>query len=142
MKTLTYFIDTLFPQELGSEEYQIIEKSTLTSRTYSEVILAGSLLKEVVFEDVIFENCTFFGSTMENCLFINCLFINCKFQFSRFSDCNFELTSWENCMWGLSALKGSEIMKSEGRNNYSFESNGACAQTQTLSLSEFLDLSA
>ncbi len=142
METLTLFIDHLYALELGSSEYQIIERTTIANRNYSELSVSGCLIKDVVFEDVLFENCTFFGSNMENCLFINCLFINCKFQFSRFSDCNFELTTWENCMWGLTALKDSEIIQSEGRNNYSFESSGPCAQTQTLSLNDFLDLTA
>ena len=140
MKTLTIFIEHLFTAELGSSEYQLFENKHIDSASYKDLILAGSLLKEVVFEDVIFEDCTFFGTTIENCLFINCLFLNCKFQFSRFSDCNFESTAWENCIWGLTALKDSDITHSEGKNNYSFESTGTF--TQTLGLSEFLALSA
>ena len=140
MKTLTLFIEHLFNHELGSNEYQFIHNKHLESRTYLDLILSGSLLKEIVFEDVIFENCTFFGTNIDNCLFINCLFLNCKFQFSRFSDCNFESTSWENCIWGLTAFKDSDIIESVGKNNYSFESTGTF--TQTLGLSEFLALSA
>jgi uncharacterized protein YjbI with pentapeptide repeats len=142
METLTLFIDHLYTAELGSSEYQMIEKITIQSASYSVLTLSGSLYKEMVFQDVIFEGCVFFGTTLENCLFINCLFLNCKFQFSRFSDCNFESTSWENCMWGLTALKDSEIEQSDVRNNYSFESTGTFTQTQTLSLNEFLTLSA
>ncbi len=142
METLTVFIESLFAKELGSEEYQLIERRAIKSNSYKDLTISGSLFKEVVLEDVIFENCTFFGTTLDNCLFINCLFINCKFQFSRFSDCNFELTTWENCVWGLTALKDSEIMESEGKNNFSFESTGPYTQTQTLSLTEFLDLTA
>lgn len=135
-------MDQLYASELGSEEYQLIEKRSIISTNYTDLTLSGSLMKEVLFEDVIFENCIFFGTTLDNCLFINCLFINCKFQFSRFSDCNFESTSWENCMWGLTALKDSEIVSSDGRNNYSFESTGTFTQTITLGLVEFLSLSA
>jgi uncharacterized protein YjbI with pentapeptide repeats len=142
METLTMFIDHLYGSELGANEYQTLEGISIVSRTYLNAIVAGSLMKDVVFEDVIFQDCTFFGTNMQNCLFINCLFINCKFQFSKFSDCNFELTSWENCMWGLTALTGSEVNHSEGNNNYSFESSGPCAQTKTLSLNEFLTVSA
>lgn len=143
METLTLFIDHLYAAELGSEEYQLVEKRTIKSNNYKDLTLSGSLLKEVMFEEVIFENCIFFGTTLDNCLFINCLFINCKFQFSRFSDCNFESTSWENCMWGLTALKDSEIFgSSDTKNNYSFESTGTFRHTQTLSLTEFLTISA
>jgi hypothetical protein len=60
MKTLTLFIEHLFNHELGSNEYQFIQNKHLESRTYLDLILSGSLLKEIVFEDVIFENCTFF----------------------------------------------------------------------------------
>ncbi|MFA6236930.1 MAG: pentapeptide repeat-containing protein [Bacteriovorax sp.] len=140
METLTLFIDHLFTAELGSSEYQTFEKRTIKSAGYIDVVISGSLFREVVFQDIIFDNCTFFGTSLDNCLFINCLFINCKFQFSSFSDCNFESTSWENCIWGLTALKDSEIIASEGRNNYSFESKGTF--TQTLTLTEFLTLSA
>jgi uncharacterized protein YjbI with pentapeptide repeats len=142
METLTLFIEHLYTIELGSSEYQLIEKASVKSMSYINLTLSGSLLKENVFEDVIFENCIFFGTVLDNCLFINCLFINCKFQFSRFSDCNFESTSWENCMWGLTALKDSEITSSDGRNNYSFESTGIFTQTKTLGLYDFLSLSA
>lgn len=142
METLTLFIDHLYTAELGSSEYQLIEKRTIKTTNYSNLVLSGSLLKEVLFEDVIFENCTFFGTTLDNCLFINCLFLNCKFQFSRFSDCNFESTSWENCMWGLTALKDSEVIGTDGKNNYSFESTGTFGHTQILGLREFLSLSA
>jgi len=142
METLTIFMDLIYTAELGSSEYQLIEKRTIKSANYNELTLSGSLMKEVVFEDVIFENCIFFGTTLDNCLFINCLFINCKFQFSRFSDCNFESTTWDNCMWGLTALKDSEIIGSDVTNNYSFESTGTFTLTQTLGLSEFLSISA
>lgn len=142
METLTLFIDHLYAAELGSSEYQMIEKRTIKSASYIDLVLSGSLLKEVLFEDVIFENCTFFSTNLDNCLFINCLFINCRFQFSRFSDCNFESTSWENCIWGLTALKDSEVISSDGKNNYSFESTGTFSQAQTLGLREFLSLSA
>ncbi|GEM_PF-840089 len=142
METLTIFIDDLFAQELGSESYQLIENKAMVSMTYSGLALSGSLIKETVFEDVIFEDCTFFGSTLENCLFINCLFINCKFQFSKFSDCNFENTSWENCKWGLTALNDTEIIASEGKNNYAFITEAPVSGTQTLSLNEFLALPA
>ena len=140
MKTLTLFMENLFTADFGSSEYQLIEKITIKSNTYREVIFSGSLLKEIVFEDIIFDNCTFFGTNFENCLFINCKFLNCKFQFSKLSDCNFESTSWENCMWGLTALKDSEVISSEGRNNFSFESSGTF--TKTLNLNDFLELTA
>lgn len=145
MQTLTVFMDLLFAQELGSEAHQLIENRSINSMTYSDLTISGSKILGTVFEDVIFENCTFFGSCMENCLFINCLFLNCKFQFSKFSDCNFEATSWENCKWGLTALNDSEILASEGRNNFSFLSDlseGSIAGTQTLTLNEFLALPA
>ena len=47
-------------------------------------------------------------------------------------------------MWGLSALKDTEIAQSEGKNNYSFESRVSviATETQTLTLNDFLDLSA
>lgn len=142
METLTMFIDTLYAQELGAESYQVIENKAMVSMTYIGLALSGSLIKDTVFEDVIFEDCTFFGSTLENCLFINCLFINCKFQFSKFSDCNFENTSWENCKWGLTALNDTEMIASEGKNNYSFITEAPVAGTQTLSLNDFLALPA
>lgn len=142
MKTLTMFIDTLFTQELGSESYQLIENKSMISITYRNLTLSGALVKGTVFEDVIFENCTFFGSTLQNCLFINCLFINCKFQFSKFSDCNFESTSFENCKWGLTALNDTEMILSDGRNNYAFITEAPVAGTQTLSLTDFLALPA
>ena len=142
METLTLFIDHLYTAELGSSEYQMIEKRTIQSASYLNLILSGSLLKEVVFQDVIFEGCIFFGTTLDNCLFINCMFLNCKFQFSRFSDCNFEATAWENCIWGLTALKDSDIITSEGKNNYAFESTGTFTHTKTLNLTQFLSLTA
>lgn len=142
METLTLFIDHLYTLELGSSEYQLIERRTMKSISYKGLTLSGSLLREVLFEDVIFEDCIFFGTNLDNCLFINCMFINCKFQFSRFSDCNFESTSWENCMWGLTALKDSELISSDVQNNYSFESSGLFSQTLTLGLREFLSMSA
>jgi uncharacterized protein YjbI with pentapeptide repeats len=142
MKTLTLFIEQLYIAELGSTRYQSYAKITIKSNTYSNISISGSMFKEVVFQDIIFLNCNFFGSTMDNCLFINCMFLNCKFQFSTLSDCNFESTTWENCMWGLTTLKNSVIENSEVKNNYSFESSGIFAQTQTLNLSEFLTLSA
>ena len=142
METLTLFIEHLYEAELGSTRYQLYEKMIIESKSYDNISISGSILKEVVFQDVIFSNCTFFGSTIDNCLFINCMFLNCKFQFSKFSDCNFESTTWENCMWGLTTLKNSVIEKSEVRNNYSFESRGTFASTQTLNLNEYLTLSA
>ena len=146
METLTYYIEGLFldsKPELGSSEYQKLEKITIKSISYSDLIVSGSLLKEVVFEDVIFENCTFFGSQLVNCLFINCLFINCKFQFTKFSDCNFEQTSWENCKWGLSALKQSELISGEAKGTVSFQSIlHHWGEETKATLAEFLTLSA
>lgn len=143
METLTLFIDGVYNAELGSSQYQVIQNRTLKSDSCTELTISGSLLKDVIFEEIIFENCTFFATTLDNCLFINCLFINCKFQFSVFSGCNFESTTCENCIWGLSALKGPEIIKVDGRNNYSFGfPYGLATQTRTLELNEFLSLSA
>jgi hypothetical protein len=145
METLTYFIEEIFVKAestLGDESHQTFEQMTIKSVTYSELKISGSLIQEVVFEDVVFENCTFFGSQLVNCLFLNCLFINCKFKFSRVTDCNFEHTTWENCIWGLSAILDSEITKDENIGSISFESKGTGIHSKNSTLAEFLHLSA
>ncbi|NOT79002.1 MAG: hypothetical protein HOP07_08365 [Bacteriovoracaceae bacterium] len=145
METLTYFIEDSFIKTeatLGDCSHQHFEELIIKSMTYTNLILSGSLFKEVVFEDVVFENCTFFGSQLVNCLFLNCLFINCKFKFSRITDCNFESTTWENCMWGLSSLKDSEIDKSESIGSMAYESTGTGVHTKLFTLADFLHLSA
>jgi hypothetical protein len=142
METLTLFIDHLYTSNLGESAFQEIENRSFISYNYSDISISGARFTELVFEDVIFDKCIFFGTTLENCLFINCLFIDCKFQFSHFNNCNFELTTWENCKWGFTSLKDSEEARSEGTNNFAFESAGACVQTTTLTMNEFLNLCA
>lgn len=142
--TLTYFMQGIFEGtafELGYEPYQTLEKITICGKTYKDLTISGSVIKEVVFEEVIFENCTFFGSQIVNCLFLNCLFINCKFQFSTVKDCNFELTSWENCIWGKSSVKESELIASVNTNSFGFESDGL-SMTRTFNLHDFLNMTA
>ena len=144
MQTLTYFITDLYIENepsLGDSEFQTFANKTVSSVTYQDLTISGSLLKEMVYEDVIFDSCTFFGSQIENCIFINCLFINCKFQFSKFTDCNFESTSWENCMWGLSSMKDSESISSDHKDNKAYESQGTGSHTITC-LAEFLTITA
>ena len=144
MMTLTYFIQDVFTNktmELGEQAYQTIENTTISAKNYKELTISGSLLKDVVFEEVIFENCTFFGSQLVNCLFINCLFINCKFQFTKVYDCNFESTSMENCIWGKTTVKETELIASENTNSFSFESEGL-GMTRTMNLNEFLTMTA
>jgi uncharacterized protein YjbI with pentapeptide repeats len=144
MITLTYFIKDIFALEaanLGVESYQTIENATICNKVYTDVTVSGSLIKDVVFEEVIFENCTFFGSQLLNCLFINCIFINCKFQFSKVYDCNFETTSMENCIWGKTTMKETEIISGEQTNSFSFESEGL-GLTRSVNLNDFLLLTA
>lgn len=142
MQTLTYFIEHLYDEGVQDMAFQKIENKMFKSNEYSDLSISGALYKDLVFEDVIFINCSFFGTTLENCMFINCLFINCNFQFSHFNDCNFELTTWENCNWGFTALKRTEALKSQTINNFSLESNATGLTTKTLTLNEFLNLSA
>lgn len=123
METLTLFINDLYSEinlGLGSEPYQIFQDRNVFSETYTDVILSGNLIKEVVFEEVIFENCTFFSTEIENTLFINCLFLNCTFQFSRLTDCNFEGTAFENCKWILTHLKDTDLTKTDSKGSVSY----------------------
>jgi hypothetical protein len=99
MQTLTYFINNLYSEELGSAEHQFIQKALINSTGYIDLVVAGSVLKDVIFEDVDFRNCNFYATRFENCLFINCHFENCNFQFSHFPECNFDLTTWNACHW-------------------------------------------
>lgn len=145
MKTLTFFIDGIFlkaEESIGERIHQTFENTSISKKTFNDLIISGSRFSEIVFEDVVFENCTFFGSQLANCLFINCLFIDCKFKFSQLTNCNFEYTSWENCIWGLSTIKDSEMRLSETISNKSFESSGTGNQTISYSLFEFLQLTA
>lgn len=139
METLTFFIENLFNEELGSESFQVFEKKTLTSRNYKDVVVSGSKIDQVIFENCIFENCTFWSTKISNSLFINCIFINCKFQFTEFTSCNFDGATFENCMWGLSRLQGDEIFKdTEALKNISFETRLPIENTKSLNLSEIL----
>ena len=97
MQTLTFFINDLYRQELGSSEHQLIQETVINSTGYLDLVVAGSVLKDVIFEDVDFRNCNFYATRFENCLFINCHFENCNFQFSHFPECNFDLTTWKSC---------------------------------------------
>ncbi len=145
METLTYFIEEIFVKAedtLGDNAHQLFDNMSISSKNYCDLTISGSRFSEVVFEEVVFENCTFFGSQLVSCLFLNCLFINCKFKFSQVTDCNFEQTSWENCMWGLSAIKDSEMKDGETIANKSFESHGTGPGTSSYSLVEFLQLTA
>jgi uncharacterized protein YjbI with pentapeptide repeats len=139
METLTYFIENLFNEELGSECFQIVENKSISDCNYKDIVVSGSRIESVIFENVIFENCTFWSSNLSNCLFINCIFINCKFQFTDFTNCNFESSSFENCIWGLSKLQGAEsLINSDLTGNYSFESIIPNENTCSLNLAEFL----
>lgn len=139
METLTYFIENLFNEELGSDSFQIFENKSISDRNYKEIIVSGSKVENCIFENVIFENCTFWSSNISNSLFINCMFINCKFQFTEFTGCNFDGANFENCIWGLSKLQGPyTLTNSELTGNRSFESMLPTDQTRSLNLAEIL----
>ena len=142
MQTLTHYFEHLYTEGVLDMTFQKLENKTFTSYEYNDLTISGARYSDLVFEEIIFINCNLFGTTLENCLFINCLFINCKFQFSHFNNCNFELTSWEDCKWGFTDLSGSEMLQSVGINTLAFESKGLDLPTTTLTLSEFLNLSA
>lgn len=139
METLTIFIDGLFNEELGQEEFQVFSSKSLNSCSYKEVVISGSSISDCIFENCIFENCTFWASRLDNNIFINCLFINCKFQFTEFTNCNFESTDFDNCIWGLSKLHDEDTLtKSNISRNLSFESRIPDNATRSLNLFEAL----
>lgn len=139
METLTIFIDGLFNEELGQEEFQVFSSKSLISKTYNGDVISGSSISNCIFENCIFENCTFWASRLDNNIFINCLFINCKFQFTEFTNCNFESTDFDNCIWGLSKLHGKDTLtKSNLSRNIAFESRIPDNNTRSLNLFEAL----
>lgn len=139
METLTIFIDGLFNEELGQDNFQVFSSKSIISKTYNDSVISGTSVSECIFENCIFENCTFWASKLDNCIFLNCLFINCKFQFTEFTNCNFESTDFDNCIWGLSKLQGGETLtKTNLSRNISFESKIPDSGTRTLNLFEAL----
>jgi uncharacterized protein YjbI with pentapeptide repeats len=89
--------------------YEVIENECITSRTFNDLVVSGSLFSLTTFNGVSFQSCTFFGTKIENCTFVNCTFNNCKFEFTNIEHTIFNRCEFENTLWELTPVNKSTL---------------------------------